>query len=462
MLQYKGYFYRITNMAIIPNTGGPTVSENAEQMEAKQRAEEEFAQRWENADFTKASREFMEWLWIDEFDPNRQEAAKELVASQESEEEDPDEDLFAKLEAAEWNWDNQQITEWWNQHGAWNDVVESSAWNEAIEKSEQRDNQGKRTESELWEAHPENSEIELWEEIPWASSQEAPISWNESTEVLDASPQWEYTVLFENFATQWKITLNDLAKLQQWDINSENYATVIEGLEIDSEKKTELVWSLDYLTDTTRIQEAESELNTEFKDVFSEAQISSSSAEVVWRTDFHANAFNEVSQHYIGWDTKTPEERNTDLSMALSMAAESLWRWAQVNINAGNSETFNKNMSIARNTDISNTQRFEALAQISLITNRVDWIKWWRRTSEQMRISANRKLAEKGQLEHFQQLIAQYQQQSINSEARNLIAEQLQTLTQENNISSWEATALAWWELDIFSDSIQEWVPETA
>jgi len=32
-------------MAIIPNTGGPTVSENAEQMEAKQRAEEEFAQR---------------------------------------------------------------------------------------------------------------------------------------------------------------------------------------------------------------------------------------------------------------------------------------------------------------------------------------------------------------------------------------------------------------------------------
>ena len=148
--------------------------------------------------------------------------------------------------------------------------------------------------------------------------------------------------------------------------------------------------------------------------------------------------------------------------MALSMAAESLWRWAQVNINAGNSETFNKNMSIARNTDISNTQRFEALAQISLITNRVDWIKWWRRTSEQMRISANRKLAEKGQLEHFQQLIAQYQQQSINSEARNLIAEQLQTLTQENNISSWEATALAWWELDIFSDSIQEWVPETA
>jgi len=53
-----------------------------------------------------------------------------------------------------------------------------------------------------------------------------------------------------------------------------------------------------------------------------------------------------------------------------------------------------------------------------------------------MRISANRKLAEKGQLEHFQQLIAQYQQQSINSEARNLIAEQLQTLTQEHNISS--------------------------
>ena len=45
MLEYKGYFYRIIHMAIIPNTGGPTISENPEQMDAKRRAEEEFALR---------------------------------------------------------------------------------------------------------------------------------------------------------------------------------------------------------------------------------------------------------------------------------------------------------------------------------------------------------------------------------------------------------------------------------
>lgn len=87
-------------MAIIPNTGGPTVSENSGELDAKFDDAKKFAQEWVNADFHKASEDFMQWFWMQKFDPERELAAEELVAAEVLAEVDPDIALLDDLDAA--------------------------------------------------------------------------------------------------------------------------------------------------------------------------------------------------------------------------------------------------------------------------------------------------------------------------------------------------------------------------
>jgi hypothetical protein len=268
----------------------------------------------------------------------------------------------------------------------------------------------------------------------------------ETSEIEQIQAKGEYMPLFWKFAGESKLNWKDLTKLQEANITSENCETTIQACDIDSAKQTELLESIQYLQKPERIKQAEWELNKEFSDVFKDGQLNSKSWEPVWKSDFHAQAFSVISEHYMGWETKTSEERNEDLSLAMCMAAEKLWSKAQVNLNTGNTEFFNKNLSIAKNEQAWKTEQFEALTNLSEINNHVEWVKWKGKQKEQIRVSGERKLAEVWKLELFQQQLVTLKTARENKNTLQVkeITAQLQSAAEISQLSDSEI-----WSFDL-------------
>jgi len=408
MLVYKGLFISRNIMPVIKNTG-PTISENPDELYTKMQAEEQFRIDWENADFEAGSRGLMEWFNMSPFDQHREKEAQTRIAQLEAQEAIAESDLLTDIETA--------------------GSIEGDAAHEIY--------------ASLWGT--ENN----------AQANDKP---EESIEkVSQIVPEWEYVALFRSFLKKWNISPKDFEALHQANITSENYHEKISNLDINPQKKTELSKSLGYLNNPERIEKGKLELHKEFSWVF-EPHIKKGDGTPEWKSHFHGEAFEKIAQHYIWGNTKTPEEKEIDFRMACTMAADDLWNRAQVNLNPSNTEFFNKNFRVAKNPTSSKAECFEALANISQIINKTEWVKGKTKLVEQRRISWRRKLEQTQKFEEFNQLITDriIARQEKNNQKNQEIDDRLQAITQEAQLTSWEVTALWWWEADVMSDTLSQ------
>lgn len=107
-------------MSIIPNTGWPTISENSDALRDKQDANAEYAALENKPLDLDGARDALWGMW--EIDPETgKQIAEEALSNEAAEKNNPEEDLFAELDAVgNWDWYKTLL---WN---SWNDLLSQS------------------------------------------------------------------------------------------------------------------------------------------------------------------------------------------------------------------------------------------------------------------------------------------------------------------------------------------------
>lgn len=380
-------------------------------MQLKHEADDAFVEAWENADFWKDSKQLLDWFNMSEFNKDREKQAELQVA---------------KLEA--WESTDWEI-DWWD---AFDNI---------------------KTAAGIEEWVLEEASIALW----WLQD------WKESQEIPENISRWEYNILFQKFEWDGNITAEECKLLQNSQITSENYMSTIDSIDISSKAKTEITACITHLNKSERVDEAKWELHEEFSDVFND-YFTKQDGTINWNSAFHEEAFEKIAQHYMWGNTKTPEERTEDLDMALTMAAEDLWKRAQVSLTSANREFYKKNFDHATDSSISEKLRFDAITNISKVINTVEWVKGKTKQRDQMRVAGERKLREANKYNDFQNELANLikARNVKNQEQIDKITETLQQMAGDTWLNEWEATSLIGWEVDIMSDTLSENTQESA
>jgi len=381
-----------------PNAWWPETFEKAQ---LERQAEEAFALEAETANFWEKSKDFMRWFNMSGFDQWREDQAQAKINRLQAREDSDEIDFESAYDTYSWD----KAPSWW--------VV--------------------------------NDDLRLKDSIEEKENPEKILG-------------WEYSALFEKFKDEWHILPQDALTLQKAEITSDNYEITVWTLDIRENTKKEVIACIAHLNNPERVREAKWELHEDFSEVFDWC-FTRVDWVVNWSSPFQEEAFEKIAQHYMWWSTKTKEEREKDLDIALTMAAEDLWQRAKIWLTLENVELHKVNFDRATDPKLSRKVRFESLANLSEIINHVEWVKWKEKLALQNKIKAwKEKLAAAWKLEKIEREIISLRKnrEDANKRATQKLEQEIHAELLEAWISSAEATALIWWELDMMWEAGSE------
>jgi len=369
-------------------------------MQKKREADAAFIEAWENADFWRASDELLGSLNMSKFNKENAEWAKIRVAN---------------LEAQDW----ETEINWWDAFSPENDWI--TEW-------------GKMPTEVKLDDTPENESKEEENVILW---------------------EWVYSPEIDKLISQWKITINkDQATTIKNTLLRKNIEDInnIPDTEVSSDIKTIV---LEHLTDIEK-PENQRQYSENFVESFREELQEFQNTKGEFNTENDQTAFDIISSRFVTpleWEI-TPEERNLALHTAFATALNIEIDGKQFD---RTNETYKQIVKDIINTELWFQDRFIAFKNLLNFSSVEQW-KWWKQQEKRYaKYKAERLLDNAGMLERFEQLLAMFKAQEANSPRSIKIAQELDSIRQEAEISSWDAKLLAWWgKMELASESIWE------